>query len=663
MHDFDADIEDLAFSATSTTDRPAPRGTVSHVSRRAVPAEQSFPAAVDAAQPSTVPGSQKVWVKTFGCSHNTSDAEFMAGQLAEYGYDLVNDSDSATADLWLINSCTVKGPSQSAVGNLVTKARKNGKHIVVSGCVPQGDRRAKELEGISVLGVTQIDRVVEAVEETLKGNTVQLLAKKALPRLDLPKVRRNKHVEIIPLSTGCLGACTYCKTKHARGELGSYAPEALVERVRAAVADPLVREIWLSSEDTGAYGRDLGTSLPELLRAMLAEMPHDGSTMLRVGMTNPPYMLEHLAAIADALKHPACFTYLHIPVQSGSDAVLGGMNREYTVAEFERVCDELLAAVPELELATDIIAGFPGEGPQDHVDTLRLLRKYRFPHCHISQFYPRPGTPAARMKRVPTDVVKARSREITTEVDSWGTAYDHLVGTVQQCCVVDIAADKVSLVGHNKTYAQVLLPPQAPDGSGNLLGCVVKAKIISASRWSVKGEVLEVLYRPPVAAFSGKSTYVVKQPAAVSPSTTSSSEALAEDNNQRDTRKNAAVKLEKPSSLGSVKTSKGGKLRRELTPSVSSNSASGPAASLTNRSPVVSGISSAASAASIGKPSSFMNGKGAVVQSMPVPTTAVVGVLEDDSPGVSPVVQTLVWLGVVVGLSAILLSGILTLLQ
>jgi len=91
----------------------------------------------------TVPGTQKIWIKTFGCSHNTSDSEFMAGQLAEYGYSLVvDDCAASTADLWLVNSCTVKGPSQSAVGTLVKKAKDQGKPILVSGCVPQGDRKA-----------------------------------------------------------------------------------------------------------------------------------------------------------------------------------------------------------------------------------------------------------------------------------------------------------------------------------------------------------------------------------------------------------------------------------------------------------------------------------------------------------------------------------------
>ncbi len=100
------------------------------------------------------------------------------------------------------------------------------------------------------------------------------------------------------------------------------------------------------------------------------------------------------------LNSPFVFSYMHIPLQSGSDAVLAAMNREYTSAEFCRVADTLLAKVPGLELATDIICGFPGETDEDFAATLDLVRRYRFPHTHISQFYPRPGTPAARMKKV-----------------------------------------------------------------------------------------------------------------------------------------------------------------------------------------------------------------------------------------------------------------------
>jgi threonylcarbamoyladenosine tRNA methylthiotransferase CDKAL1 len=669
MHDLEGDIEDLVATTSTHTERPSAPGSVLPVVRRTKPITDSDGAAAAATstatatfQPATassssafLPGSQKVWVKTFGCSHNTSDAEFMAGQLQEYGYNLVNDINADTADLWLINSCTVKGPSQSAVGNLVSKAKDKGKAVLVSGCVPQGDRKATELQGISVLGVTQIDRVVEAVEETLKGNTVQLLAKKALPRLDLPKVRRNPQVEIIPLSTGCLGACTYCKTKHARGELGSYAAEALVARARDAVADPLVREIWLSSEDTGAWGRDLGRSLPELLREMLAVLPQDGTTMLRVGMTNPPYILEHLKEIAELLRHPACFEYLHVPVQSGSDAVLLGMNREYTVAEFERVCDELLAHVPEIELATDIIAGFPNEGPEDHAATLSLLRKYRFPHCHISQFYPRPGTPAARMKRVPTDVVKARSREISIEVDSWTDAYTKLIGTVHRCCIVDTAADGVSLVGHNKTYAQVLLPAEAPDGSGNLMGCVVEAKILSASRWSVKGKVLKVLYRPPGREGGGVGGGVINGEDDDDKVESGVKEVVVPTRQQQQQRQHSEQQHSFKSDSTKVLNPLFVKEERRVDSKKTSTTIAPTAVSTGSLQTDLAKETVAATAASP---------RASLQSSKAVSAEVAQGMgLEAHESRAEELLQKLVWFGIVAGLASVLLSGILTLLQ
>jgi threonylcarbamoyladenosine tRNA methylthiotransferase CDKAL1 len=449
----------------------------------------------------SIPGRGVVHVKTFGCSHNVSDSEFMAGQLGAYGYELSDDPDAA--DVWVVNTCTVKNPSQSAMNTTIAKAKGAGKRLVVAGCVPQGDKNARELEGLSVLGVTQIDRIVEVVERTLEGHAVRLLEKKALPSLDLPKVRRNRHVEILPLSTGCLGACTYCKTKHARGELGSYAPEALAARVATAVAEG-VTEIWLSSEDTGAYGIDLGTDVTRLFRDLVKELPEDGSCMLRLGMTNPPYILAHLPAVAEAMKHPSVYAFLHVPVQAGSDSVLDAMRREYTVGEFETVCDYLLANVPDITIATDLICGFPGETTEDWNKTMSLCRKYDVREVHISQFYPRPGTPAARMKRVDTKEVKRRSRELTAYVESY-SPHAHLLNTTQRVWVTDVAKDGVSLVGHTKSYEQVLLRPDVDDENAKtktsrkellarhpLMGRSATVRITEVARWHAVGEILEV---------------------------------------------------------------------------------------------------------------------------------------------------------------------------
>lgn len=328
-----------------------------------------------------LPGQARVFVKTWGCAHNNSDSEYMAGLLNSYGYTIVNDEEMA--DLWLLNSCTVKGPAEQHFANYVQQALEKGIRVVVAGCVSQSAPTARYLERLSIVGVQQIDRVVEVVEETLKGNTVRFLklrnpkssepgngrSLKRLTRLNMPKIRRNPLIEIVAINVGCLNQCTYCKTKHARGELASYSMREIVERVLVSVQEG-VREVWLTSEDTGAYGKDLADqgafkhdrfdmlfdtsirfdssnvnqidlikpTIANLLRCVLGALPSD--CRLRLGMTNPPYILEHLQDIANIMQtDQRIYKFLHIPVQSGSDEVLSDMKREYSRADFEHIVD------------------------------------------------------------------------------------------------------------------------------------------------------------------------------------------------------------------------------------------------------------------------------------------------------------------------------------
>lgn len=436
---------------------------------------------------SIIPGTQTVYVKTWGCAHNNSDSEYMAGQLASYGYNLTSNKDNA--DLWLLNSCTVKNPSEDTFRNEIQSGINRGKHVVVAGCVPQGAPKAEYLKGLSVVGVQQIDRVVEVVEETLKGHTVRLLKQKkengkrvAGANLALPKVRKNPLIEIIPINTGCLNQCTYCKTKHARGDLVSYPVEEIVARAQQSFEEGCC-EIWLTSEDTGTYGRDIGSSLPELLWELVKVIPEP--CMLRVGMTNPPYILEHLEEMAKILNHPRVYSFLHVPVQSGSDSVLGDMKREYDRKSFEHVVDFLRERVPGLTIATDIICGFPTETEENFEETMTLCEKYKFPSLFINQFFPRPGTPAARMERIPANQVKKRTKRLTDLFYSY-EPYNHRIGEFHTVLVTEVSYDKKHYVGHNKYYEQVLLPIV-----DNLLGKAVRVRIVSASKFSMSGEIVD----------------------------------------------------------------------------------------------------------------------------------------------------------------------------
>uniref|UniRef100_W5LBK5 tRNA-t(6)A37 methylthiotransferase n=1 Tax=Astyanax mexicanus TaxID=7994 RepID=W5LBK5_ASTMX len=407
---------------------------------------------------SVIPGTQKVWVRTWGCSHNNSDGEYMAGQLAAGGYKMTGTCvDTHTHSS---QPCIMKA-SEYLSANVGKKAQEQNKKVVVAGCVPQAQPRMDYLKGLSIIGVQQIDRVVEVVDEAVKGHSVRLLGQKkdngrrlGGARLDLPKIRKNPLIEIISINTGCLNACTYCKTKHARGDLASYPIEELVERARQSFQEG-VCEIWLTSEDTGAYGRDIGTDLPSLLWELVKEIPE--GCMLRLGMTNPPYILEHLEEMAKILNHPRVYGFLHVPVQSASDSVLMDMKREYCCDDFRRVVDFLKDRVPGITIATDIICGFPGETDEDFQETMELVKKYRFPSLFINQFYPRPGTPAAKMEQVPAQVKKQRTKELSALFHSYNP-YHHKIGERQHVLVTEESFDAQYYVAHNKFYEQVLVP-------------------------------------------------------------------------------------------------------------------------------------------------------------------------------------------------------------
>lgn len=233
----------------------------------------------------------------------------MSGLLWQYGYNVTSKFDDEGIDAYLVNSCTVKNPSESSFRTLVDRAKETGKPVIVSGCVPvwpwlpgavsvadmhaqQADSKdERQWEDVSVIGVQQIHRVCEVVDEALNGNRIHLLgrSKKEKPSLDLPKIRRNQWIEIIPINLGCKGDCTYCKTKFARGSLVSYSIEEILSRVRQSIEQG-VTEIRLTSEDTGAYGLDIGTNLTSEPRSACLLRYSCFSLSLRFARSRPRHL-------------------------------------------------------------------------------------------------------------------------------------------------------------------------------------------------------------------------------------------------------------------------------------------------------------------------------------------------------------------------------------
>jgi len=351
----------------------------------------------------------KIYVRSYGCSANTADAEIAKGLLKEKGYKLAQTP--ANSDLNILLTCIVKTPTETKITKRVKRLYESGKPLIVAGCMPKAMQSHVEQMApmASLVGPDDIEYIVEAVEKTLLGEKVVYLEGEPTERTCLPRVRANQLVHIAPICSGCLGNCSYCIVKHARGRLCSFPADKIVNDVREAVADGC-REVWVTAEDAAAYDYD-GTNLPILLDEITGV---EGGFRVRVGMMTPNSALPVLDELIESYRNEKVYKFLHVPVQSGNDQVLRNMRRRYTVDEFRELVTKFRAAHEGLGVSTDIICGFPGETEEQFQDSLDLIRWLRPDVLNISRYWERPGTEAAAMSgRLHGRETKARSRRLT----------------------------------------------------------------------------------------------------------------------------------------------------------------------------------------------------------------------------------------------------------
>ena len=256
-----------------------------------------------------------IFIETYGCSQNFADSEQMAGLLQTAQFPVVEKIEDAF--IVIINTCTVKGPTESAFFKRLEeiKAMDPPKLVIIAGCIPQTD--PEKLKSYSLLGTKQIHKVVEIVEEALSENKIKLLECQENPPLHLPRLRKNSLIGIIPIARGCLGHCTYCKTKAARGDLVSYPILDIKKEVEIALRDG-AKEILLTSQDCGCYGFDLNTNLPNLLKELITLPP---SFKIRIGMMNPNHLMKIKEELLPLYREQKIYQFLHLPVQSGNNEI------------------------------------------------------------------------------------------------------------------------------------------------------------------------------------------------------------------------------------------------------------------------------------------------------------------------------------------------------
>ncbi len=424
-------------------------------------------------------GKHRIFIKTYGCTHNQADSEQMAGLLEAAGYEIVDEENDA--DLLLVNSCAVKDPAEKKFLHDIRTAKLP---VVIAGCVVQGNQGDEFLQQFSAVGVKDIDNVVEVVAETLKGKKKRTITRRKNPSLTLPRSKSNPFITIIPVNSGCLSGCTYCKTVHARGRLESHPVAEIVKAIEAAV-DVGAKEIWLTSEDVGAYGQDIGENMASLLNAVAKIR---GQFMVRVGMANPQHVIKELEKMLKLLKNnpKRFFHFLHVPVQSGSDLVLEHMERGYKVKDFLDIVSMARKEIPGFTIMNDYIVGYPTETEEDFEKTMALAADTACRILNINKFYPRPGTRAAKLKLLPTKIVARRCKELVELYESQDPNAG-MIGTTVEALFTQHGKPG-SVVGHTQNYTQVVL--KTDDDS--ILGTWQTVKIIDENKFYLTVEIAKV---------------------------------------------------------------------------------------------------------------------------------------------------------------------------
>lgn len=347
----------------------------------------------------------RYYVETYGCTMNFGEGRELSEIMASLGYEPADSADDA--DVVVLNTCTVVETTEKRMLSRISELKRQGKRVIVTGCMAQVQpkRIRIRLPDSPIVRFEEYGRFGEIVEGCYgrAGSPIRL---------------ETGSDAILPIAQGCLGHCSYCITKFARGDLRSYPADTLLARFDGFLTGG-AREILITAQDTSSYGRDIGTDLPALVRSMLQR---DGEYRIRLGMTNPDSLSRVVDGILEAMDDDRMYRFVHIPVQSGSDSVLRGMRRKYTVEGFMELVDTLRAGCPDISIATDLICGFPGETDEDHERSVDLIRDLRADTVNITRFSARPGTDAASMEQVHGRISAERSAELTrvkneTELD------------------------------------------------------------------------------------------------------------------------------------------------------------------------------------------------------------------------------------------------------
>ncbi len=396
---------------------------------------------------------------------NYGEGEQLSKKMDSLGHVRVDSVKEA--DIVILNTCTVVETTEKNMIRRMGDLKKEGKKVIVTGCMAkvQPKRIMIRLPDSIIIPPDRYDEFADLVSGEY-GCSDPVSA----PRYGMSA--------ILPIAQGCLGNCSYCITRFARGHLRSYPEDELVEEFNRMLDDG-AKEILITAQDTACYGKDIGTDLPHLIERFLER---DGDYRIRIGMMNPNYLEPIADRLLDLMKDRRVYRFLHIPVQSGSDDVLKNMRRRYTAEGFLSMVERMREKVPDISISTDMITGFPGETDEDHRKSVELIRRLHADTVNITRFSVRPGTDAASMKgQIQGNVSKERSTELTeTKMEVEYNLNRNLVGKRFRVLVTEKGKEG-TVIARTENYRPVGIDEDIP------LGTFIDAEVIDCASTYVTG--------------------------------------------------------------------------------------------------------------------------------------------------------------------------------
>lgn len=413
---------------------------------------------------------------------NISDSERIASVLESAGYARALEIERA--DLIVINMCSVRQSAVDRVYGLANKIekeslRKNGAKAVLAGCILKKDKKKLAQKFDFILDIKYLKKWPKIVDSTSPAlfSGKELLKENYLAIKPKPL---NLFSAYIPITTGCDNFCSFCVVPFARGKEVPRPVREIICETKHFIKKGF-KEIWLLGQNVNSYKGENNTTFPELLRA-INNIP--GDFWIRFTSSHPKDFSEELIKIMK--KCQKVTKYLNLPLQSGDDNILKKMNRPYTISKYKSIVEKTRKAMPNLTLSTDVIVGFPGETKKQFENTARAFRKIKFDMAYISEYSPRPQTAAAKMDDDVPKKEKARRKEVINEILK-KTALEKnkkYVGKEVEA-LIDRKKSADEWVGKTKEYKTIFIKSKK-----NLLGQFIKAKVISATPWGLKGKPL-----------------------------------------------------------------------------------------------------------------------------------------------------------------------------